>query len=99
MVSIFVELIGKTNTGSRCSQLVSQGVTQVFFQLLAREAKTDVTDDIIIQIHYVLSKLALKGHYYHYVVCFRFVAPMFNFECQNGRNQLLVEYYCSVGYF
>lgn len=49
------------DTGSRCTQLVSQGVTQVFFQLLAREAKTDVTDDFVIQIHYVLSKLALKG--------------------------------------
>ena len=95
MVSIFVELIGKTNTGSRCSQLVSQGVTQVFFQLLAREAKTDVTDDFIIQIHYVLSKLALKGHCYHYVVCFCFVLlrQCLNFDCQSRRNMLLVENY------
>jgi len=49
------------DTGSRASQLVSQGVTQVFFQLLVRESRSDPPDELILNIHQVLAKLAVKG--------------------------------------
>ena len=62
-----------------------------------------------------LKLMSLMISSYRYIMCspnshskvtiitmlFVFVSllPCLNFDCQNGRNQLLVEYYCSVGYF
>ncbi|XP_067931710.1 cytosolic carboxypeptidase 1-like [Watersipora subatra] len=60
IVDAFAELIGRTNTGTRCANLVEEDTTKAFFQLLVRESKNDIPDEFVLQVHHVLSKLALK---------------------------------------
>ena len=49
------------DTGTRCANLVEEDTTKAFFQLLVRESKNDISDEFVLQVHHVLSKLALKG--------------------------------------
>ncbi|XP_071096549.1 cytosolic carboxypeptidase 1-like [Haliotis cracherodii] len=61
VVGILIELIGKTQVGKRASLLVNHGVTSVLFQILKMAAQ-DMTlaDDIIMNIHMVLSRIGHK---------------------------------------
>lgn len=61
-VSIFNELLGRSQAGKRCSMLVNHGLTVVLLSLLKQVVSQDLTlsEDILMLCHSVLAKIGHK---------------------------------------
>ncbi|XP_041369383.1 cytosolic carboxypeptidase 1-like [Gigantopelta aegis] len=61
VVSMFIELIGKSHVGKRASLLVNRGVSTVLFHLLKHSANgPSLPDGLLMDIHLVLSSIGHK---------------------------------------